>query len=57
MAELNGEYTRPSQAMLVGSYVDAYFTARKGFARFVSEHPELFKSGRDAQAEFVKADE
>jgi hypothetical protein len=58
MAELSGEYTRPySQALLVGSYVDAYFDGKKEFERFISEHPELFKRDGSLKSEFVKADE
>ncbi len=58
MAELSGEYTRPySTALLVGSYVDAYFDGKKEFERFVSDHPELFKRDGTLKSEFVKADE
>ena len=46
IAEMNGEYERePSTALLVGSYVDAYFTGDKGaLGRFVLEHPEITNS-------------
>lgn len=58
MAELSGEYVRPySTALLVGSYVDAYFEGRKEFERFISEHPELFKRDGSLKSEFAKADE
>jgi hypothetical protein len=58
MAELSGEYVRPySAALLVGSYVDAYFDGKKEFERFISEHPEIFKRDRSLKAEFTKADE
>jgi hypothetical protein len=58
MAELSGEYTRPySQALLVGSYVDAYFDGTDEFERFISEHPEIFKRDGSLKAEYVKADE
>ena len=58
MAELSGEYTRPySQALLVGSYVDAYFDGVDEFERFVSEHPEILKRDGSLKAEYVKADE
>lgn len=58
MAELSGEYTRPySQALLVGSYVDAYFGGMDEFERFISEHPEILKRDGSLKAEYVKADE
>lgn len=58
MAELHGDYSRPfSTALLVGSYVDAYFDGKKEFDRFVSEHPELFKRDGTLKSEFAKADE
>lgn len=58
MAALRGEYVRPaSTALLVGSYVDAYFDGDRVFNRFVSEHPELFKRDGTLKAEFLKADE
>ena len=46
IAEMNGEYERePSTALLVGSYVDTYFTGDKGdLGRFVLEHPEITNS-------------
>lgn len=57
VAELNGEYVRPkSDALLIGSYVDAAFEGRKSFTAFVNEHPELFKRDGSLKAEFVKAD-
>ena len=57
VAELNGEYVRPkSDALLIGSYVDAAFEGRKSFTAFVNEHPELFKRDGSLKSEFVKAD-
>lgn len=46
IAEMNGEYEREkSTALLVGSYVDAYFTGDKGaLGRFALEHPEITNS-------------
>ena len=46
IAEINGEYHREtSTALLVGSYVDAYFTGDKGaLGQFALEHPEIFNS-------------
>lgn len=45
MAELTGEWTPPpSEALLVGSYVDANFEGPKSFSKFYLEHPEIFNS-------------
>ena len=47
LAEARGQYKRePSTALLVGSYVDTYFTgADEGaLGRFALEHPEIFNS-------------
>ena len=57
MAELAGEYERPkSDALLVGSYVDAAFESKKAFGLFKSEHPEMFKRDGTLKAEYVRAD-
>ena len=58
MAELHGEYVPPSStALLVGSYVDAWFGGKREFARFLSSHPEFFHSKTgDLKSEFRKAD-
>lgn len=54
MAELNGEWERPkSNALLIGSYVDAYFS--KELERFRAETPELFKKDGTLKAEFQQA--
>ena len=56
MAELNGEWERPkSDAMLVGSYVDAAFESKKAFELFGNQHPEIFKKDGSLKADFVKA--
>lgn len=56
MAELNGEWERPkSDALLVGSYVDAAFESKKAFELFGNQHPEIFKRDGSLKAEFVKA--
>lgn len=56
MAELNGEYERPkSDALLIGSYVDAAFESKKAFELFGNEHPEIFKRDGTLKSEFVKA--
>ena len=45
----------PSTALLVGSYVDAYFDRSLG--SFKTEHPELFKRDGTLKAEYIKAEE
>lgn len=55
MAELRGEYVRPpTSALLIGSYVDAYFEGT--LPRFKSEHPEIFKRDGTLKAEYAHAD-
>ena len=46
LAEVRGEYKREyTTPLLVGSYVDAYFTGDEGaMGRFALEHPEIFNS-------------
>lgn len=44
-----------SAALLVGSYVDAYFD--KTLPAFMEEHPEIFKRDKTLKAEYIKADE
>ena len=57
LAELSGEYERPkSDALLIGSYVDAAFESKKAFAAFRSEHPEIFKKDGSLKAEYARAD-
>ena len=57
MAELNGEWEPPkSDALLIGSYVDAAFESRKSFELFGNEHPEIFKRDGTLKSEFVKAE-
>ena len=59
MAELTGEYTPPpSEALLVGSYVDEWFTGPKTFERFLEEHPEIFNSRTgELKAAYKRANE
>lgn len=45
----------PSTALLVGSYVDAYFD--RSLDNFKAEHPELFKRDGTLKAEYIKAEE
>lgn len=54
MAELRGEWSRPqSTALLVGSYVDAYFSG--DLFGFETEHPELFKKDGTLKADYQNA--
>ena len=54
LAELKGEWNRPSTtALLVGSYVDAYFGGE--LEQFVAEHPEIFTKQKTLKADFQKA--
>lgn len=54
LAEVNGEYEREqTTAMLVGSYVDAYFEGT--LEEFISQHPEMFKRDGTLKADFVQA--
>lgn len=49
------EEEEPSTALLVGSYVDAWFD--KSLDRFREEHPELFKRDGTLKADFLQAEE
>ena len=54
MAELRGEWGRKdSTALLVGSYVDAYFSDE--LEQFKEAHPELFKRDGTLKADFQNA--
>ena len=54
MAELRGEWGRKeTSALLVGSYVDAYFSNE--LDQFKATHPELFKRDGTLKAEFQNA--
>ena len=54
MAELRGEWGRKdTTALLVGSYVDAYFSGE--LEQFKSEHSELFKRDGSLKADFQNA--
>lgn len=56
MAELRGEYVRPmTTALLVGSYVDAFFEGSLG--AFRADHPEVFKRDGDLKAEYKQAEQ
>jgi len=54
MAELRNEWNRPSgTALLVGSYVDAFFSDE--LEQFKLLHPEIFKFNGELKADFQKA--
>lgn len=57
LAEVQGEYIRETtDALLIGSYVDAYFTG--GLEEFVSRNSEMmFKKNGELYAKFNHADE
>lgn len=55
MAELNGEYTRDTTpALLVGSYVDAYFEGTLDLFR--EQHHELFTKGGELKSDYRRAE-
>ena len=56
MATIKGEYIQePTQALLIGSYIDAYVEGLQSFARFHDEHPEIYKRDGSLKAEFARA--
>jgi len=56
MAELKGEYRRPlTKALLVGSFVDAYFEGT--LKQFMEEHHDIFTKKDMLRSEFQKANE
>lgn len=53
MAELRGEWGRKeTTALLVGSYVDAYFSGE--LEQFKADHPEIFTKQKALRADFEK---
>ena len=56
LAEINGEY-RPeaTQALLMGSFIDAYVEGLQSFARFNEAHPDIYKRDGTLKAEFSRA--
>lgn len=57
MAELRGEYVRkPSTALLVGSYVDAFFGGQEEFEQFGNDNPEIFKKDGTIKSDYLQAD-
>lgn len=59
MAELTGEYIRPkTDALLMGSYVDAYFSDLATLDAFTANHAEqLFTKKGELRSQFRKAEE
>ena len=56
MAELRGEWKRPpTTALLVGSYVDAWFEGT--LEEFISSHPEIYTKTGNLKSDFVQAEE
>ena len=56
MAELSGEWTREkTTALLVGSYVDAYFEGT--LEQFKAENPSIFKRDGNLKMDYLKAEE
>ena len=56
LAKAKGEYEeKPTNAMLVGSYVDAYFSGE--LDKFKSENPQIFKKDGSLLKDFEKANE
>lgn len=54
LAELKGEWERKeSTALLVGSFIDAYFSDE--LAQFCAEHPEIYTAKGDLKSDFDKA--
>lgn len=53
--KLSGYKEEPSKAMLVGSYVDAYFSNEMG--RFAKENPQIFKKDGSLLKDFERANE
>jgi len=54
LAELKGEWGRKeTTALLVGSYVDAYFSGE--LEQFTAEHPEIYTKQKTLKADFQKA--
>ena len=56
-AEFNGTWKRPeSDALLIGSYVDAAFDSASALADFKSKHSEILKKDGTLKADFIRAD-
>ena len=59
LAEVQGKYQREeTTALLVGSFVDAYFEGEKEMVKFINSHPEVFLKGTTIfKAPFQQANE
>ena len=58
MANLRGEWSEaPSVAMMVGSYVDAYFESGTSFGTFQTSHPDMFRQDGGLRAPYERANE
>lgn len=56
IAEIKGKYKREqTTALLVGSYVDAYFEGT--LDKFIKKNPEMFKKNGTLKADFLQAEE
>ena len=56
LAEAKGEYVRPeTTALLVGSYVDAYFSGE--LPQFKATHPQIFKRDGSLKVDYLHAQE
>lgn len=57
LGSLNGDYERGNNtALMVGSFVDAYFEGEDSFAKFIEDHPEIVNSRTgEFKADFNKA--
>lgn len=56
LARINGTYAEEdSIALLVGSYVDAYFSGE--LALFKAQHPDIYKRDGSLKSEYVQAEE
>lgn len=56
MAKLRGEYQQPvTRALLVGSFVDAYFEGT--LEKFIEDNPVVFTRKKELRGEFRKANE
>lgn len=58
LEKLNGRWVEePNDAMLVGSYVDAWMDGPEALATFKATHPQLFTQKGELYAKYKKADE
>ena len=59
LAALTEEYeAEETPALLMGSYVDAYFSGPREMAKFMDSHPQIFNSRTgELKADYKKADE